>query len=346
MRLYTNPSNTLYVTITAYKEEVYNEFKKRLFLALQKNQSSRKTRIVHHIIEKDLVELAVFSGDIKDHISDFIAKENKLLKIFLNVEYFADYNPKIHTLISRINNTIEKIEKEKTIISDFQIQNLKKLNEELDQYYQDFLDAFDYFKIIDGIYFEFLNFLLKRIFIRNITTTKKILSLNAEYLAKILEKIYVKSTKLGLDIEMKEKIRIITDYFILNYYYGDPVNVALAKIKKVYGDGAVEFLRKSNHLKIEKFDNILDILHETETLKIQRNIFEMFLKSFFGELGIELIKLSKQTFDSFICSLNHKNILFNSIPIDEKISFLIEELVLNEKSKIVLVQSKVPLLKA
>jgi len=331
------PVNNVIINKIEYTEEFYEELKKRLFLALQKYKSSRKTRIIHHIIENNNFDLVLFSGEDSELIGKFMAQENKLFSILLNVKVFADFaSENIVLIFGKIIEIIDKINEEKNIISDQRIFNLNKLQEEYNKYMQKFLDAFDYTKIIDGLYYVFLKYLFFRVYNTNPTLTKKFLLLNSQYLSKFLQYIYKKSTRMSVDDVLKEKINIISDYFILAYYYGDSVPVALKKIEQVYNKDAVEFLRKSNHLKCEKFENLADILFETDTIKIQKNVFDMFFKKEFGELGFKLIQLSKTTFDAFVGSINHKSILFNAITTDEKLSFTIEELILNEKSKIII----------
>ena len=331
------PVNSVIINKIDYTEEFYTELKKRLFLALQKYRSSRKTKVVHYLIENNNFDLILFSGDDSDLIGKFMAQENKLFSILLNVKYFADFaSEDIVIIFGKIIETIDKINEEKNVISDQRIFNLNKLKEEYNNYMQKFLDSFDYTKIIDGIYYIFLKYLFFRVYNTNPISTKKFLLLNSQYLSKFIQYIYKKSTKMSVDEALKEKINIISDYFILAYYYGDSVHVALKKIEQVYNKDAVEFLRKSNHLKCENFENLADILFETDTLRIQKNIFDMFFKKEFGEVGFGLVKMSKTTFDAFVCSINHKNILFNAIPTDEKLSFMIEELISNEKSKILI----------
>jgi hypothetical protein len=336
-RLLPSKQNVL-INKIFFTEEFYNEFKKRLFLALQKYQSSRKTKIVHHLIENDNIEMVLFTGGDDDTLIGKIAySENKLYTIYLNSLFFADYaGNEIVTIFSKIIDTITKLENEEKVITDQRIYNINKLKAEYNEWMQKFLDAFDYIKIIDGIYYMFLEFLFYRIYTSNITVTKKLLLLNSQYLSSFIQYIYRKTTKMSVDDALKEKINVISDFFILVYYYGDSVSIALKKIEKAYGKEAAEFLRKSNHLKCEHFDNLADILFETDTFKIQKNIFEMFFKKEFGELGYKLIKKNKTAADAFICSINHKNVLFNAIPINEKLSFQIEELILNEKAKIII----------
>ncbi len=319
-----------------YTPEFFEELKKRLFLALQKYQSSRKTRIVHQLIENNNFELALFAGE-NEYISLYSYKENRLFNIFLNITVFADYvGNDIISYFGKIMNVIEKINNEKDVISDQRIYNLTKLKAEYNDLMKKFLDGFDYSKIIDGLYYTYLKFLLKRIYSTNVGKTKKLLFLNSQYISSFIKFLYKKYTKTNLDNSIKEKINIICDFFVLVYYFGDNSGIALRKIEKAYNKEAVEFLRKSNHLHCNEFENIVDILFETDTLKIQKNIFNMFMKKEFGELGSKLIKKSKTTMDAFLCSLNHKNILFNAISINEELSFNIEELILNENSRILI----------
>jgi len=329
------PKDSVLINKIKFNEKFYEKFKKKLSVALQKYQSSRKTKIVHKLIENDNFDIGIFSGNSSNDIGKIVHSENKLHIIYLNALLFADYvGDNIVTYFNKIIKITEKIDEEKEIISDQRIYNLNKLNKEYDEWMEKFIDAFDYTKLIDGLYYMFLYFLFFRVYERNIQKTNKFLAMNSDYLSKILIK-GLKKVGRSTDQVIEKKLKVISDYFILVYYFGVNQNIALKKIEKAYDQSAAEFLRKSNHLKCNDFDDLAYILTETDTLKIQTNIFNMLFKKEFGELGYELIKKSKATCDSFLCSINHKNILFNSFSIDEKISFAIEEEVLNEQSKIV-----------
>jgi len=339
-RLFKMSKNVLINNIN-FSENYYEEFKKRLFLALQKSTSSRKTRAVHQIIENNLFDVGVFAGDANEYLGVSLFKENRLFLITLNVEIFADYNTSgIVSLFQQIISTTKKLEQERELITSQKIYNIKKLSEQYKILMNKFLDSFDYIKMIDGLYYEYLKFLFYRTYLTNPKEIQKFLALNSKIISKIISEIYVKTTKAQPDGELNKKFNIVSDYFILTYYFGDQSIIALKKIGKVYGKEAEEFLRKSNHLKPEEFINLTDILYDTDTFKIQKNIFEMFLKKMFGELGYKLIKANKATMDSFLSSLNHKNVLFNAISPNDKLTFEIEELVLNEKTKILLVPQR------
>jgi len=332
-RLYPDQKDSIMNGIV-FTEEFYEEFKKRLFLAVQKHNSSRKTKIVHNLIENNNFDLVLFTGN--DDIAKVRHIDNKLLTIYLNAIYFADFiGDGIVGVYSKIIDIIAKLDNEEKIMSTQRIYNITKLKEEYKKWMNKFLDSFDYSKIIDGLYYGFLKFLFTRAYKSNINITKKFLLLNSQYLSKFIQHIYLKTTKTNVDSFFKEKLNIITDFFVLVYYFGDSSMVALKKIEKAYGKDATEFLKKSNHLNCTDFENLADLLYETDIFKIQKNIFNMFFKKEFGEIGFKLLKDNKAELDSFLCSINHKNFLFNSISIDDKLSFNMEELILNDKSNII-----------
>jgi len=344
-RLYTVYDINKFAYLTPwFTQEKYEEFKKRLFIGLQKYTTSSKTRIVHHLYEKNLVLPVTFTNGFKD-IGVIFSKENKFLSEFLNASYFADFavNKTVDVLIIEIRDIFDTIAKERNLISEYQVHNIRKLTQEVNKLLDEFNDAFDYMKIADGAYFLFLRFLVSRIIKTQPTLKTKIFTIVQNIFTQILLKIYNKTTRAPIDDEIRKKFDLISSYLILNYYAGLTPREIFAKIKGIYGQGAVELLEKSKKLKLEKFNDIVDLMYETGIFKIQKSLFDTYMRKYFGELGYQLFETSLSEVIAFFCSINHKNVLFNTINIFEKEGKHLEELVLNYKSKIILAEGRPPI---
>jgi len=318
--------------------EVYEQFKKNIFLALQKMNTSRKTKAVHKIVDSNMVTCDVFIDKIQDRISYIVSSENVLLRVQLNAAMFADFlqGIGIAKLVARINELNELIEKEKQLINEYQKYNIDKLTAELNKQYELFLSAFDYMKIVDGIYFAFISYLTRRIILTNAKEKAKVFETLSAVFSSIFQYIYRKNTKSIPDDTMKKQLNMLAAYFVLNYYLGLTSMEIFAKFKRIYGEGEVERIKKSTKLNLKNFEDFADLLYDTGVLKIQKSFFNTIMRQMFGERGYELIKGNLQDAVSYFCSINHKNILFNSISPNEKLTFRLEEIVLNEKSKVII----------
>jgi len=111
-------------------------------------------------------------------------------------------------------------------------------------------------------------------------------------------------------------------------------NSSLTKIEKFYSKAEREFLSKSKSLNLKEFNDIFKVFIETETIKVQESYFKTFFNKRYGDIGDTLIKHSLDECSAYFSSLNHKNILFNASPPKDSATMRLEEIILNEKSKI------------
>jgi len=342
MRLYFKDENSNFAEIKIhYPVNVFEEFQRRMLLALQKHKSSRKTKIVYELIQKNMVDIHVLVGSFEHQFGINMSSGNKLFLIILNAPKFADYaSDKIIYYYNMINKSREKLDQERKIITDHQIYNINKIKIELEKLYEQWLDAFDYSKVIDGIYLEFIRYLSRVIFLTNPKSTKKVLAYSSDILKELVKKIYKDATKSPIDESLNRNFDIIVDYFMLNYYYGDISTTALKKIEMAYGKEASELLKKTKNLNTQEFDDLVTILFDTDIFKIQKNTFDMYLRKYLSIDGAKTIKTTLQDFIGVFCTINHKNIIFNVLPFDEEKTFRLEEYILNEKSKIILIPQK------
>ena len=326
-----------------FTKEGWDEYKKRLNLALSKYQSSRKTRTVANILNKNEFMHTIFLGDYIKRLSINFAKDNQLFAVFLNVEEFADNVVDIGAskLIIKMNETLDLINKEKTIVSDMQVHNINKLIKKYKDYEKKLIDSIDYTKSIDGIYFGYLRFLLKRIFVSEVNLKKDLLEQSANLFTQIFIHIYKKSLQTSPSENIVKQLKIIAIYFVLRYYAELSQNEIKAKLKKAFGESAIKFLDKAKKSDIKEFNDVVNILFYTKVLQINKSFFDTMIKKYYGEIGYDLMKTSLQDTLAFFASINHKNILFNAVSPNEKITFRIEELILNEKKKVVQNERKV-----
>jgi hypothetical protein len=328
-----------------FKKKFYDQFKENTFKALQKFPSSVKTRTVHKIIENNLITFGFFGGKLTNKTCSFIQNKEltKIYKIGININFENDIIS-IESVKDFIyaQKSFKKINDEKTIITKYQIQNLKKLHKEYDSFMEKALQNIDYFNLIDILYFDLLELLVVKIFKNKVKEINKILELNSSIISELIKKIYLKSTKKYLNKDQEIIVDIIADFFILTFYKNDGITVAIKKLEKLYDKEYIEVFKRISNLKIESFLDINRFLSETNISKISDSLFKIQTRKFLGELGLKFIDADKAKFDAFLSSIRHKNNIFNITPfITERKLKKLEDIILIEKGNLVFAESQI-----
>jgi len=318
-------------------QETFDELKRRLFLALSKYKSSKKTRIVHKIIENNLFQLYFFNKDISDEVILIFSENNKITLFPINIDLIADYSPDdIVHIADQIILTHRKLKEEKEVLSAHQIYNIEKLNKKLEDLYERYLDAFDYFKIIDILYYGFLKFLAGRIFLTNQKLSKEVLEELSSIIFEIISKIYTKSVKKYLNSYEEKIVKAIAGIYVLSAFKEENSSMILKKIQKIYDEEVFSAIKKIRKVSMKSLDDLIEALFDTEVFKVSKNIFKINLRQILGDKAEYFIQGPANEFIAFLCSLNHKNQLFNALSPNEKKTVRLEELVFNEKGNVIL----------
>jgi hypothetical protein len=90
MKRLTRRTSKTAIIIPEIDQKTYEEFKNKLFTALRKFGSGRKTKAVHKIIDKNMVIACIFAGDASVLIGAPTFKETTLRSILLNAHLFDD----------------------------------------------------------------------------------------------------------------------------------------------------------------------------------------------------------------------------------------------------------------
>lgn len=319
--------------------EVYEDFKKKLFTALRKFGSGKKTRAVHKIVDKNVIMTGLFSGEASNVLVAPGMKDNALRYIIMNLTYFDDSvsgqgSVKLGTELEHIQ---KKIQKEETFVNEARLHNLEKLQDKQKETYEKFLKSLDYIKMVDGVYFGWL-LTLSRHAVENESAGKpKIVTVAADILAGILKKLYMQ-VKNNMDKEVHQLIEAIAIYFIRMYFYGESASYSLNLLKKAFSEEVIDAIKRAKVTKIDSFNDLAKLLSETELLPITANTFDLQMARMFGKYGYEeYVQPSLVDYLAFMANLAHPNQLFkDSYPADEKLHERLEELLLNEQKQIVI----------
>jgi ribosomal protein S19 len=336
-RLVTNTKNAG-LQILDLPPEVEEEFQKKLFTALRKLSSSRKTRAVHKLIQKNKVQLGIFAGTANDFLGASIDNKNIFNEVVLNLYFFDDSLERQGTVAyaTEILRLDKLIRKEETYVDEHRLLKLEKLRERQKETYEKLLNAIDYMKAIDGIYFIWLVFLSKVVILNEPQLKPKIVTVDADILANILKKIFTKVSTKEFDKDVHDLLEAIAIYFINIYYYGETASYSLNKLKQAFREETVEAIARTKVTKFNEFKDLADILRQTELMNITPTLFENLMLSFFGKQAYNVyIKESLVGFTAVMANLSHSNDLFlDAFPVDLKLHARLEELLLNAQKKI------------
>jgi len=335
-RLNTHPNNTGLVTLELDTEhqKMLND---KLFTALRKFGSGKKTRAVHKIVDKEMIKLAIIAGDSIDNVGMPLAKATALHAIYLNIYHYDDgliNSGSVKTGTNLI--TVEKeIKKEETFVSEARLHNIEKLQEKQKDLQNKLIKDLDAIKMVDGIYFAWLLFLADIAINQDSAGKGKIVTTSSDILSSILKKMY-SQVKNAPDSDTHQLIEAISIYFIKIYYYGESASYALNSLKKAFGDEIIEAISRSKVTKFDNFNDLSKILKETELLPITANTFDLQMNKMFGKHAYETyIQPSLVGFTAYMANLAQPNQLFkDSYPVDDDIHARLEELLLNEQKKV------------
>lgn len=337
----TSPIKNSSIIELNFDDIYYAKFKQKLFDALKKFNSGRKTRAVHGLVDKNIIRLGSFSGDASTFMSVSASSSNKLKAIYLNLYLFDD---SIQTdgavkIAGEITTLQNKIQKEKTYLTDKQILSIEEMNLQLNEKFDKFMKSLDFIKMIDGIYFEYLRFLTDIAISNDHSVKPKLVSKTSDIISMVLRKMYISVNRIS-DPETNRLIDAVGVYFILIFYYGESGRYAIQKLKTMFSDEIIELLQKTKITRFTKFTELANIIRELNVLNITEDAFEAQLRKIYGRYGYDnYVESSLQNFIAINANLAHSTQLFNAFPLNDEVHLRLEELVLNEQKKIVVQHS-------
>ncbi len=335
-RLIHKSSNTG-VILTELDIEHQETFNKNLFAALKKFGSGKKTRIVHKLIDKNLITTANISGDGVNSLVATHEVNNVIKNIILNLYHFDDSisGRGAVSLSTELMDIEKNIKKEETFVNDARLHNIEKLQDKNSDVQDKLLKSFDYIKMVDGVYFAWLLLMSRTAVEQDSAGKPKIVTTSADILSSILKKMYLQVNN-KIEGDVHQLVEAISIYFIKMYYYGESSQYVLNSLKKAFKPEIIESIERAKVTKISEFNDIAKLLKGTELLPITENTFDLQMQRMFGKSAYEYyIKPSLATYMGYMANLAQPNQLFkDSFPIDEELHARLEELLLNEQKKI------------
>jgi len=227
-----NPQVNISVDLINEDSILVKKFNERLKVALSKFTSSRKTRVVHELMTKNMISIALIHG-YKDPVNIFY-KENTLYKIYINVADADSLNTNnLSALLNKVKILRLKHKELSRLVSSHQIVKLESLQEELDEVREKILSTIDWLKIVDLAYFGILQFYAVQSVNKNKPERIKVFMTTEDLLLKQLRKILgtldksllpsIKSDDtnektLNEESESIQKLRLGVQFFMLTYF--------------------------------------------------------------------------------------------------------------------------------
>lgn len=320
-----------------FDAEHYEKLKDKLFTALKKFGSGKKTRAVHKIIDKNLAMPAVISGDSVNSLVAPMYNKNTLRGMILNLHNFDDSVAGSGSirLAATLIDVEKQIKKEETFVNEARLHNIEKLQTKNEETQDKLIKSLDYIKMVDGLYFGWLLLLAAETVINDSAAKPKIVTTGGDILASVLKKLYLQVNS-NMDGDVHQLIEAIAVYFMKVYYYGESASYALNSLKKAFKPEVIEAIERAKVTKLDQFNDLAKLLKETELMPITANTFDLQMNRMFGKVAYEeYIQPSLVTFLAYMANLAQPNQLFrDSFPIDEDLHERLEELLLNEQKKI------------
>ena len=342
-RLITEAKNTTGLPIE-FEEKYYSKFKKRILTTLQKFNSSRKTRVVHKLVEDNLIYLTIVSGVGANRLGHSVFTDTKLKAILMNVFLFNDSLDQHGSvkLAGEITHLRHLIQKEKAYLDDKQVYNIEQLNIQLDEAMDKLINSLDYLKLIDGIYFEYLRFLSRTLLVYDLKARPKVLGITVDVFTSILRSIY---SKINREIG-HEEMRIldaVSAFVILVYYLGHDARSAFKKMEVGYDQDAINKIKLTKVTKIEKLEDLAHLLQALELMAVTPRALKNAFDKMFSSYGMDnYVELSAQDMLAFFANLNYNTQLFNAFPSNIDMHARLEELLLNTKKMISIIPRSGP----
>lgn len=292
-----------------YPKDFYEDFKKRLKLAISKFKSSVKTRAVHRLVENNIISIKIITSDIKARPPFAIdIKDKTLRQIYIDMTYVDDSvgSKTLPELIGELVQNRKKYREEKKLISDLQIYKIKKLDEEYEELKNKIMDSIDWIKVVDIAYFAYLATLSYLAVNKNNPEKVKIFATAEELLYMQIKKVFMQVDKeIFEDPIQKNNFRLGLQYFILTYYLQIDKKRALNILASHKGEwveaALADLIPEEDDEKYESPD--------IDKEEYRKRLFELrekkeSLKKHYENLRKELQKTRIEHFDDLVIILN------------------------------------------
>jgi len=306
----------------------YSEFEKKIDVYLQKLRSNALTKTVRKILPKvylgfnaNSIHVPVygiyvgdgvnFAGIIVDIVKCSASSNQKDI-----IEFIQKYQ--------KINSEISQLSKK---IDDRTLERISDLKKDLEKTQIMLANLIDYDRIIEGIYYTFMRFLVAEI---DKGHSGKLFDISIDLFREIIKKAFSG----GLDIHDEKLFKAATDYIFTISFSNMSSNQALTNINKRYGAEITDILSKANVKSLKKVSDIAMLFDTLKFMRITPIAFNTIISKKFGQDFLAILFSTYDFYVAWAVLTVYKSILFNMGPVDKDIQSEMEIILLNYKSKV------------
>lgn len=319
------------------ENKIQDEFKKNLKKIVQKIGSSRKTKVVHKLIDNGLCQLGYGASNLtKDNIvlGSVISTGDKLNAIILDITKFVDGYDK--SSVAKKIDDLKELQKEysasKRTISDLTEYKITTLEKHIDEAYQEIIDTVDYFKLVDGYFHMFMKFLSERAM--DTRGKNKILPEMLNFMSEVMSKLVQKTKSLTHD-EYHEFSKAV-EYAFLRTYNNTNHKAAYTRVKGIETETEKysDFYNDLKELKFNEFSDIAILLTKRDIIGITPNGLKNLIKKTGGTELVNSLDGDLSDLMAYLVSTNYQNQLFDGYQINKEAQGQLEDYILNFKKNI------------
>jgi len=319
-------------------DAAYKKFKNNLKLVLQKIGSSNKTKVIHNLIDRDLLYIGYGTKDIGNRKSAMYGSTllagNKLSAIIADISKVVDNVELQHLvkLVKDINTANNSLSKAKTTITDVSTIQIDTLTNTINKLFLELVDNLDYFNLVDIYYYLYLE-ALTRIGLKG-KGKNKIFEVTHDVFKDVIERIFTK-VNINLENENKQKFNIIMDYIFARKFTDQTSNMVLVNLQKVYSKENVQFLIDLHPSKYNELKNIATLLTKANIVNMTESAFITNFRILAGDFE-NIVNGGFDELVAYIISTKYSSSIFEAPAISPHHQDRLEQLILNFKRDIIL----------
>lgn len=319
------------------ENKIYQDFKKDLFKILQKLGSSKKTKVVHKLIQNGLCQLGYGAANLtKDNtvLGVIVSEENKLNALILDITKFVDGYDKSSVVkkIDELGKLQQELSQSKRVITDLTEYKISTLEKHVDEAFEEIISKVDKFKLVDGYFHLFIKFLAKQAMATK--GKNKILPEMLEMMVEVMNKVINKVKNLNIDEyhEFKQSI----EYAFVRVYTDQNHLSTFTRVKKLdsKADKYEDFYKDLKELKFNEFSDVAIILTKRDIIGITPNSLRNLIKKIGGTELINSLNGDIEDLIAYLVSTNYQNQLFDGYQINKEAQEQLELYILNFKKNI------------
>lgn len=320
-------------------DKVQKKFINNIKLVLQKIGSNHKTKVLHNLADKELLYIGHGTVDISKKRSveygvNYLSS-GKLSGLCADISAIVDKAdlPDVASKIKETYEAYQEVTRVKTTITDTSTMQINKLEKQIEKNFDELLDSIDYFSLVDVYYYLYINAL-------TITGLKgkgknKIFETTYSVFKEIVNKL-LRNAHADISYENNRKKDIICDYIFARKFTDQSAQTTLAKLVRMYGEPALEFMVDIKPQQYEEFSNIATLLTKAGIVNITESAFNTNFRTIMGTGADAAMDGAFDELVAYIVSIKYKSSVFNAQIVAKDEQERLEELILNFKRDITL----------